>query len=226
MKLSRDVYVANTCELQCLGCELAPYVVYPKANTHTRVYDIYGGNPLGSEAALQYIQTLVKQDKQIRLWTHGHITYETFVTLKPYIHTWCFYAPSCDEHEYRTHVGNQEFNDCVAFLDQVKADKVRYAVHIAVTKENIIRLPDDMRFIRQKKYPCWIHYDKTQFTIDEQNSIHYFERYGDILVLPLRKGYPEGSCRVPLGQGFSLQWRLLVARYRSWKAKLKTRWEV
>ena len=33
MKLSRDVYVANTCELQCLGCELAPYVVYPKANT-------------------------------------------------------------------------------------------------------------------------------------------------------------------------------------------------
>ena len=186
-------------------------------------YDLYGDQLLENEDAVAYIYEKAKKGSTIRVWTQGDFPVEAMVKVKPYIHHWCIYCPSLDETRYREQLGTDELSNLFSRLDQYQEEGVSVHIHVPVTRENLSWLPDYVSQIRTKNYRALLHYQTSSVSKDERQSIHYFQRYSNIHILPCNRPYPIHSYPLPLGQALSFDLRLLKATFMAGMARIRTR---
>ncbi|MBI59767.1 hypothetical protein CL657_00950 [bacterium] len=210
-------YCINSSDV-CLLIENGRFFsVFPKCFSYDLFFD-----DLILDGVINLIQFLHKEGCQIRLWNDFSVSEDTVFKLRLYINYWGFYFPTFNSQEYQDLLGDHTFKDALACFDRLLGEGINAFLHLPLQPYHMDDLPEWVDFILEHHYLTLFHYQKSVFTARQIKSLHYFEQFLPVFMLPLVKPYYDLGWDLPLHSESNFEATLAKARFRKGLKKYRS----
>ena len=160
-------------------------------------YDIWTDNIM-SDGLVRLVHFLHGEGLIIRFWNDLSLSEEFIFHLRSYISYWGFYWPTFNPHDYQAIIGGHSFQHAQSLLDRLMSETINVFLHLPIYPYHLDDLPEWVDYILEYQHLTFFHYQHTELSSLQKQSLHYFEQFLPVFILPLRHSYYMSDLPLPL----------------------------
>ena len=115
---------------------------------------------------------------------------------------------------YRQDVDDLRYSPSIELFNLFLSENINVFLHMPLYSYHLDDLPEWIDFILKHDYLTFFHYQKFDLSSSQRRSIHYFEQFLPVVVLPLSKPYLDSDLSLPFHGGGNFEWLFKLAMIR------------
>tara|TARA_B100000131_G_scaffold283142_1_gene290883 strand:- start:1696 stop:2406 length:711 start_codon:yes stop_codon:yes gene_type:complete len=204
-----SIYAVSVSKLTKILAEGSFFSFFPKVYS----YDIWTDD-VTHDVVLGLVSFLHSEGVEIRFWNDLSLSEDFVFQFKPYVKYWGFYCPTFNTSDYQMIIGSHGFQEAQDKLDRFLSENINVFLHMPLYSYHLDDLPEWIDFILKHDYLTFFHYQKFDLSSSQRRSIHYFEQFLPVVVLPLSKPYLDSDLSLPFHGGGNFEWLFKLAMIR------------
>ncbi len=204
-----SIYAVTVSDLSKMLDEGSFFSFFPKVYS----YDLWADD-VANDVVLRLVVFLHSEGFEVRFWNDLSLSEDFVFQFQPYINQWGFYLPTFNASDYQMIIGTHDFQDAQSKLDRFVSENINVFLHMPLFSYHLDDLPDWIDFILNYDYLTFFHYQKSALSSSQRRSIHYFEQFFPVIILPLSKPYLHSDFSFPLHGNLNFEWLFKLAIFR------------